>query len=195
MIKHYEGEIGNFDYDDEEFRLGLFDFKNIFGEISEFVEKCVISEKHTKPNLLYIGKETDGNKIAIPEGVSDLAFTFAESNIKTPPKIPTSVESIYNAFRDCEKLTKTPYIPLSVEFCSSAFQGCKSLESVENLPKETAFVDGMFKDCDVLKNIPEDIIKKPLRFIKDMFSESNTTLTDNIESAFEHKEKEKSVEI
>ena len=58
MIKHYEGELGTFDYDDEEFEIydGMF-----------------------KPHLHYIGK---GKSVDLPNGCINTSYMF--SNCKLP---------------------------------------------------------------------------------------------------------------
>ena len=50
FIQHYKGKLGEFDYDDKEFKLEIDD------------EEC----------LHYIGTETDGSKIKIPDGATRL---------------------------------------------------------------------------------------------------------------------------
>ena len=51
MIKQYKGDLGNFEYDDREFKLK---------------GGC----------LRYIGTETDGSKIKIPAGITNCSYMF-----------------------------------------------------------------------------------------------------------------------
>ena len=48
--------------------------------------------------LRYIGSETDGSKIKIPEGVKSLAYTFSGNTLHSLPEIPESVEAMNNTF-------------------------------------------------------------------------------------------------
>lgn len=93
MIRHYEGMNGCFDYDDEEW------------QVSEYHE-----------DLRYIGKETDGRKIQIPEGVKKIYFTFTRTNLTYPPVIPASVRMIYTPFCLTPNLKCLPELPDSLDF-------------------------------------------------------------------------------
>jgi len=104
MIKHYNGRLGTFDYDDEEFKI-----KN----------GCI----H------YIGNESDGNKIKIPEGIKNCSFMF----------------------HGCEFLVNAPVIPDGVMYCNFMFKGCSSLVNPPIIPKSVLNCGHMFKDCVSLK--------------------------------------------
>lgn len=149
MKQHYEGFLGNFEYDEEQFQV-------------------------VDGYLRYVGKETDGSKIVVPEGVTSLAGTFANSGLVTPPVIPEGVVDCQSAFRECFQLKKAPNVPESVTDCTSMFYncfrlketavcnpnenrvcksmycGCVSLESVDNLECSDLTV-GKFLDCFNLK--------------------------------------------
>ena len=90
MTKHYSGKIGEFDYDDKEFR---------------------IEEDH----LFYIGTASDGSDVIIPEGVTECSYLFFRHNIKNtmknPPVIPESVTDCSSMFSDCANLETAPVIP------------------------------------------------------------------------------------
>ena len=73
MIKKYNGILGSFEYEDTEFK---------------------IIEKDEEICLHYIGKEPDGDKIKIPEGIVDCNHMFFDCSIlKKAPIIPESVIS------------------------------------------------------------------------------------------------------
>ncbi len=93
MIKHYEGINGSFDYDDEEWEVSV-----------------------SHEDLKYIGKETDGRNIHIPEGVKCLRFTFIRTNLSYPPVIPDSVRVIYTPFLLTPNLECLPEIPDNLEY-------------------------------------------------------------------------------
>lgn len=88
----YEGVLGEFEYDPDEFAVGV---KNISRG----------GEEVSVPVLRYIGKETNGDKIEIPEGCKNIDYTFeGNENLKTVPKIPSSVESAHASFMGCKNL-------------------------------------------------------------------------------------------
>ena len=94
-LRHYEGYLGTFDYDPEQFELQIAKTEaNQYGPASE------------REVLRYVGKEVDGNKIHIPEGIKNGEMMFAETNIVTPPKLPESLESGLGMFMGCKNLTR-----------------------------------------------------------------------------------------
>lgn len=110
-IQHCDDVIGVFDYDDTEFELNIVPFDGIIPG---------------RTILHYIGKETDGSKIKIPEGITSIARMFVGSNLKTPPLIPNSVTNMYGAFARCESLEEAPVIPHGVEdLCKTFFSDRK----------------------------------------------------------------------
>ena len=75
---HYQGRIGDFWYDPNEFR---------------FVE----NQTHMgglRERFAYIGNETDGRNINIPDGILDCIGMFEKNQqLETPPRIPSSVKN------------------------------------------------------------------------------------------------------
>ena len=96
QLLHYEGELGSFDYDPSQWAVG---YKTVYDSIGG---ESVTSEI---PVLRYIGSETDGDRIAIPEGVLSLDYTFEGTDVTSVPEIPDGVESLHAAFRNCTSLT------------------------------------------------------------------------------------------
>ena len=91
-IVHYEGELGIFDYDDDQF------------EINE------------REYLRYIGKETDGSKIHIPEGITNCGEMFFDYRcLQKPPVIPDGVKDCRRMFAECKNLKEAPVIPKGVK--------------------------------------------------------------------------------
>ena len=129
FMKHYEGSLGKFDYDEKQFR----------------VDDRV---------LHYIGKETDGSKVIIPIGLNSLAWTFAKSNLVTPPVMPDGVTNCYNAFRECKQLLKAPNIPASVTECTFMFYNCFRLkEATVCIPNKNRICRSMYCGCVSLENV------------------------------------------
>lgn len=126
-MKHHEGELGIFDYDETQFKV-FMDGK-----------------------ICYIGEETDGSKIVIPDGVVDLSETFRDSCLETPPKIPESVVSCTNTFYDCDCLTQAAELPEGVLVTKNMYHGCSSLKSAGRIPTSVGNCKGMFFGCIQLK--------------------------------------------
>lgn len=153
MIKHYEGEIGKFDYDDEEFSIGIIE-----------------SDDGERPFLYYIGSEVDGRKIKIPDGIlsCDNMFSDDESLLIIAPEIPEGVISCEWMFQDCTDLIQAPKIPKTVKNCCGMFEGCKSLEMPPEIPEGVVDCYGMFEDCRNLKVAPE--IPNSVKYCSKMFT-------------------------
>lgn len=150
---HYEGLLGSFDYNADEFALGYW-------------EAEVNGNKVRVPVLHYINDGAvkngfgttfngflDGEHITIPEGLKSLDYTFADTGIITMPEIPNTVESAHCAFMDCKQL---------VDGCKSAknssgiYEG--KLSSKSNL-KDTSW---MFAGCENMVNYFPDVSKSTI---------------------------------
>ena len=92
---HYSGVLGDFDYDPNNWAVG---YKTVYDSIGG---ESVTTEI---PILRYIGTETNGNKIHIPEGVTNLDYTFEGTDVRTVPVLPEGVESMHATFKDCDEL-------------------------------------------------------------------------------------------
>lgn len=105
-MKHYEGVLGNFDYDAAQFKVTREPRSN-----SEY--------------LKYIGKENDGSRIVIPNGVVDAYRMFDGSSINSMPEIPASVKYGAKMFRKCTNLNKVDTFPENIINWKDMFEGCK----------------------------------------------------------------------
>ena len=105
-MKHYEGVLGNFDYDAAQFKVTREPRSN-----SEY--------------LKYIGKENDGSRIVIPNGVVDAYRMFDGSSINSMPEIPASVKYGAKMFRKCTNLNKVDTFPENIVNWKDMFEGCK----------------------------------------------------------------------
>lgn len=147
---HYEGVLGSFDYDANEFNLGYWETEVNGNKISVPVLHYVNDGATVNGfNKTYDGF-LDGEHITIPEGIKSMDYMFADTGIRTMPEIPDSVESAHCAFMDCKEL----------------YDGCKSakndsgiyagkLTSKSNL-KDTSW---MFAGCDNMRNYFSSISK------------------------------------
>lgn len=126
-MKHYEGELGVFDYDETQFKV--------------FIDG----------SIRYVGEETDGSKIVIPDGVIDLSDVFNDSNLVTPPRIPKSVVYCNNTFYACDCLIQAAELPEGVLDTSNMYNGCFNLQNAGSIPSTVTNCDKMFADCNRLK--------------------------------------------
>ena len=149
-MQHYEGKLGVFDYDDNEFKL-----EHVPGKDES--EMC----------LRYIGEEIDGSKIKIPEGIKVCNYMFMDSPIETPPVIPDGVTDCEGMFYGCKALKEPPVIPNSVINCEPPvlplsftpvpslsfvdterkFLDCKGMEQPPVLHNGIENIDSMFSGC------------------------------------------------
>lgn len=82
----YEGVLGTFDYDASQWAVGTY------GE-------------DAVPCLRYVGSETDGARIAVPDGVTNLDHAFANlDGLTSRPAVPASVASLEGTFDGCAGL-------------------------------------------------------------------------------------------
>ena len=126
-IKHYEGPLGVFDYDVRDFK---FDENGY---------------------LRYIGKETDGSKIHIPQGIKNCYWMFYKCKITTPPIIPNSVEKCHSMFEGCRSLIEAPNVPNTATDCRCMFSRCSSLIKAPKIPNGVKYCEWMFEDCTSLR--------------------------------------------
>jgi len=135
MIINYHGKLGTFKYNNKKFQI-------------------------VSDHLCYIGSETDGSKIKIPEGILDCSYMFMNSKIKTPPIIPEGVTNCEGMFARCTYLEIAPVIPDNVQDCGLMFLGCTSLIEAPAIPKSVFWAHYMFSDCISLiegPTIPESV--------------------------------------
>ena len=163
----YDGELGSFAYDPNEYE---------FQSVEHFTDT---GESVSMSYLHYIGDEVDGSKIRIPDGLRDASFLFAETDIESVPQIPDSVN--YAAamctgcdgltdvsatkfpagmtdasmfFCDCENLTKGCDVPGTVRNASSMYLGCSAMENCPNIEDGVKDCSHMFGSCTSMTEKP-----------------------------------------
>lgn len=138
-VRHYQGAMGDFVYDPKEFEI-----------------RQMRSDKGSFETLHYIGKETDGANIQIPEGVRYAPYMFTGTGIKSAPKLPESLESGNLMFAGCDQLTKANVkIPQNCKSTMLMFSECPKLEKgPTTIPGNVKNMDYMFNACPSLKQTP-----------------------------------------
>ena len=153
-MMHHSSSLGNFTYDPSEFEVQRVN-------VSKQVDNNGLTEDMPHNGymyvLRYIGHETDGSKIHVPEGLEDMSLTFTGTDIKSAPKIPSSVTSIYGAFASCHNLeTADITIPPSVKAGEFAFCDCTNLKKGPSVvPGTIKNANYMFANCPTLENTPK----------------------------------------
>lgn len=122
MIKHYDGVLGTFDYDDNDFQIVPYVVTHNIKHELGFWGALEGLEK-----LIYVGEETDGSKIEVPFGVKGLRGCFQNTGIKRLPKILDCTDVQSDEFRGCNHLIATEnernywYFPLIDFYCCPRF--------------------------------------------------------------------------
>lgn len=155
MIRKYMDDAVSFEYDDEQF------------------------ESRNNGQLRYIGKETDGSRIRVPNGIVDGTAMFEDTGIQSAPTLPDSIKIMSNMYRGCADMKdpgqipegvtdidgaysytgirETPHIPDSVESANFAFDHCRNLEHCENFSNNMKNAVCMFAGDKSLTTLPEEL--------------------------------------
>ena len=150
---NYDNSVA-FEYDDSQFRL--------------------LDESG---KLRYIGSETDGSNIQVPEGIVDGSALFKNTDIKSAPKLPDSLRDMTNMYSGCQNMTdpgfipegvtnidgayaytgirETPHMPDSINSANFAFDHCEDLERCDNFPQNMTHAVCMFYGDKSLGELPE----------------------------------------
>lgn len=148
--RHYEGSLGSFDYDPTQFQL-------VNVPVPKTMDGQEMPHNGHMTVLRYIGDETDGVKIQIPEGITNINMMFMNSKITSAPKIPNSVESMFATFASAHELkTADIAIPKKVSSAEFAFVDCTNLEiGPDKVPGNVKNANYMFAGCSKLLNTPK----------------------------------------
>ena len=155
MVQKYTGPIGHFQYDDTMYQID--------------------KDGHLK----YIGSETDGHKIDVPDGLIDGTGLFAETGLTSGANLPDSLKVMNGMYFGCSDMTdpgripdgvtsinsaysytdiqKTPDLPDGIKEADFAFDHCASLEKCCNFPKALEAADCMFAGDTNLVELPKEL--------------------------------------
>lgn len=149
-MMHYSGGLGEFMYDPNQFELQKIKVPNT-------VQDDGLSHDGEMYVLRYVGTETDGSKIHIPEGITSIDLMFTNTNIKSAPKIPMGVESMFGTFTSCHELeTAKITIPPTVKSGEFMFTDCNNLKTGPSvIPGTIDNANYMFAACGNLQNTPK----------------------------------------
>jgi hypothetical protein len=138
--------------------------------------------------------------------VANMDFAFKDFvNMKTSPKIPSTIISMHGSYQNCSSLEVLPTLPQYVEKLIKTFQNCKNIKTYENskdedfnilrysLPKYIRTMYSCFEGCEKIKNIPslKELLYlrhaerafancKSLEAIKNLMLPIKTTMIDDI---------------
>lgn len=156
----YSGALGDFQYDPTQFQLQVVQV-----DADEFGNPAT-----SYPILKYIGSEVDGKYIKIPEGLKDASFMFeGNKDLESVPHLPSSLETAFGMFKDCEQLRNAGKIalPNKLQETQFMFANCQNLTigpRIVNAKDAT----GMFANCTNLLNTP--VIAPGLKCADSMFA-------------------------
>lgn len=139
----YEGRLGTFTYNPEEFSLRY-----------KYAENGVFEY------LWYKGHETDGSRIQIPNGIIDMSYMFEHNRyLMTPPAIPPTVKVAEYAFHDCLMLRQGASLPYGIERIGFMYQDCRAMLAGSTMPDTVVSAQYMYDGCISLYN-PGDVSKR-----------------------------------
>ncbi len=129
--------------------------------------------------LHYIGTETDGTKIRVPDGVVDGTGMYSQTNLTSGVQMNDTLEVMDDFYLGCNQMVEpgeirngvtsikgayantgiktTPFMPDSVEHADFAFNECPSLESCNNFSENLVSANCMFSQDKNLKTLPENM--------------------------------------
>ncbi len=103
-------------------------------------------------------KEENENEF---KAVTSLRNTFIENtNLKEPPIIPTTINSMYETFARCSELTEMPEIPNGMIDMTSTFYNCINLQNTTNIPNSVTIMNFTFNNCSkitAIHKLPENL--------------------------------------
>lgn len=100
----YEGELGSFTYNPDEWALAT---KEVEDDASGVTTTIPVLRYIAEDNASKEGDQVWGGNITIPDGLKSLDYSFENNKaLETIPKIPDSVESAHAAFKNCTKVTR-----------------------------------------------------------------------------------------
>ena len=106
--------------------------------------------KGTVPQYIY--SEADGKVYP----VVSMEGTFQNTDIVTPPKIPSTVTRMSGTFQWCESLETAPELPSKVEDLTNTFAGCSALKTAPTtIPDTVINMSETFNGCRLLETVPE----------------------------------------
>lgn len=137
----YEGSLGTFFYDPEQFQIVQWQVGNGV----------------SRPVLRYIGSAV--KKIVVPHGVVDLDYTFQGTGVVEPPRLPSTVRTARYAFANCIRLVLGALLPEGIEDVTGMYQGCTMLVSGSCMPNSVLHGSYFYDGC-VSLSVPYTVSRK-----------------------------------
>ena len=143
QMVHYEGYLGSFDYDANEFQLGYWQCK--VGD--EYINVPVLHYNNAGPatNLanMKLSGFTDGGAIKLPEGLKIADYMFADTCIESVPELPETLESAHCMFMGCTNLQ---------EGCPESKYKSGNHQGTLKMPDSLKDVSWMFSGCSQMRD-------------------------------------------
>lgn len=128
--RKYDGSLGRFEYDDTEFQ---------------------VTDSGGATYLHYVGRETDGSKIRVPEGIVDANRMFMGTGITSAPRLPEGVVRADYAYMECGALVDPGVLPSTLESAKWGYCFCMELPVTPDFPAGLKDMEGMFDNCPKLR--------------------------------------------
>lgn len=168
--KHYKGRLGDFWYDPE---------------------KWVILLKYTAVGtfdiLQYCGRESDGDRIVIPDGVVNTSYMFSNRSLTKCPKIPIGVHTADYMFEENPSLTIGASLPYQLRSAAFMYKGCRSLLAGSDMPDTMVNASYMYDGCYSLQRPVR--LSSNLEYMPGLYrncrslTEKNETLPDTVKDS------------
>lgn len=129
---NYKGGLGEFTYDDTQFQL----------------VDCDDGER-----LVYVGRETDGSKIAVPKGLTDASEMFSGTNLVSAPRLPEGVTKADFTYSNCDAMVNPGTLPEGLKSAQYCYFGCLELPVTPDFPSTLEDMTGMFDNCPKLREV------------------------------------------
>lgn len=139
MIRRY----GDIEINTEEFRPVADAHRGYIGGVRSY-------------RLGYVGSETDGSKIHIPDNIQSCHGLFSGCDkLETPPVIPEGIKDVSGMFEGCSNLKEPAKFPDSVEMMAGVYKDCKSLKEPSEMPEHAVVCLAAYDGCESLQRTPK----------------------------------------
>ena len=121
-------------------------------------------------------KENDSEKFIPVTSLRDTFFGLGE--LKIAPKLPNTIESLFETFQDCISLTEPPYIPSNVKDMTSTFFNCQNLDVIHDIPNKVETLNYCFYNCNI-SELDISLGKNVKTMMSTFFSCKNLTIIES----------------
>ena len=165
MKIRYEGELGQFEFDDEEFRLDTWNGRDVLTYIGSKTnendtDECRIDLPKGIESMfrMFADNKTVVRGVAMPDSViqADMAYYHCTSIVKTNEQWSRNLLTIDSMFEGCSSLVDVYKMSPSIKTTRCAFKDCISMQKcMITLPAEMIDATSMYEGCISLTQSPK----------------------------------------